>query len=163
MSINILIAGLPDPCHGNLYAMRGFDGELLWTIQLKTDILFMNCVDFDINTDGHTDCIISGRYGLLEAVDVKTGMCSCHRFYFDLIFGVLTPLSAIFQLYHGDSCHRNNCYIPRIYACIPTPSANRTSLILSLFIEVSVPSQVNERVCIGVSSLALFPRFLDRI
>lgn len=73
MSINILIAGLPEPCHGNLYALRGFDGELLWTMQMKTDILFMNCVDFDVNTDGHTDCIISGRYGLLEAVDVKTG------------------------------------------------------------------------------------------
>jgi hypothetical protein len=25
-----------------------------------------------------------------------------HYFDFDVIFGVLTPLSAIFQLYHGD-------------------------------------------------------------
>ena len=38
----------------------------------------------------------------MEIVDIQTLTGSKYDVDFDLIFGVLTPLSAICQLYHGD-------------------------------------------------------------
>ena len=70
------ISGNPVLYSGKLFALRGYDGKVLWTRLKKSRILFMNCVDFDVNLDGHLDCITSGDTGLLEAFDIKTGMLS---------------------------------------------------------------------------------------
>ncbi|CAC5409294.1 unnamed protein product [Mytilus coruscus] len=55
--------GLEAPCYGNIYALRGTDGTLLWNMKTTTTALFLNCVDFDVNLDGQIDCIASGRFG----------------------------------------------------------------------------------------------------
>ncbi|XP_063447077.1 uncharacterized protein LOC134726596 [Mytilus trossulus] len=65
--------GLQSPCYGNIYALRGTDGTLLWNVKTTTIALFLNCVDFDVNLDGHLDCVASGRFGLLVAISLKNG------------------------------------------------------------------------------------------
>ncbi|XP_071128715.1 uncharacterized protein [Mytilus edulis] len=65
--------GLQSPCYGNIYALRGTDGTMLWNVKTTTTALFLNCVDFDVNLDGQLDCIASGRFGLLVAISLNNG------------------------------------------------------------------------------------------
>ncbi|VDI55263.1 Hypothetical predicted protein [Mytilus galloprovincialis] len=65
--------GLQSPCYGNIYALRGTDGTMLWNVKTTTTALFLNCFDFDVNLDGKLDCIASGRFGLLVAISLNNG------------------------------------------------------------------------------------------
>lgn len=77
--LNIFNSGSDYPCQGQLYALRGYDGHPLWKLNVASNfIINMNCVDFDINGDGYRDCILTGRMGLVQAVNVLKGMAKAH-------------------------------------------------------------------------------------
>jgi hypothetical protein len=69
----LIVTDMPYPCMGNMFALRGTDGEVIWKTYTRSAGIFMNCEDFDINQDGQKDCIISGRRGTIQAVDTKDG------------------------------------------------------------------------------------------
>ncbi|XP_061196183.1 uncharacterized protein LOC133204462 [Saccostrea echinata] len=66
-------SGRTYPCIGTLFGMRGYDGKVLWKIPTRSGALLNNCEDFDLNLDGHIDCVIGGRSATMEAVDVRNG------------------------------------------------------------------------------------------
>ncbi|KAH3690973.1 uncharacterized protein LOC127863740 isoform X2 [Dreissena polymorpha] len=61
------------PCMGVIFAVRGYDGEQLWELPSRSEPLFFNCEEVDVNKDNKTDCIVSGRYGTLMAFDPRKG------------------------------------------------------------------------------------------
>ncbi|XP_052213513.1 uncharacterized protein LOC127832240 isoform X2 [Dreissena polymorpha] len=61
------------PCKAVIFAVRGYDGKLLWELPVRSIPLFFNCEDVDVNQDNKTDCIVSGRSGTLMAFDPRKG------------------------------------------------------------------------------------------
>ncbi|XP_048762012.2 uncharacterized protein LOC125670712 [Ostrea edulis] len=61
------------PCIGTFIGMRGYDGKVLWKIPTRSGTLLNNCEDFDLNLDGHIDCVVGGRSATMEAIDVRNG------------------------------------------------------------------------------------------
>ncbi|XP_021380156.1 uncharacterized protein LOC110467366 [Mizuhopecten yessoensis] len=61
------------PCVGHLYALRGYDGKVLWREKVYSSITLINCADFDVDKDGYKDCILCGRPAGVQAVSTKTG------------------------------------------------------------------------------------------
>ncbi len=67
------VAGLDFPCEGELMALRGTDGYVLWKTRLQSGVTDLNCVDVDVDRDGTPDCIASGKHATFSAVNSKTG------------------------------------------------------------------------------------------
>ncbi|KAL8586178.1 hypothetical protein ACOMHN_057740 [Nucella lapillus] len=65
--------GLQYPCYSQVVALRGYDRHVLWRTWMAYDLVFVNCDDIDVNADGKADCIFSGHYSALQAVDLATG------------------------------------------------------------------------------------------
>ncbi|XP_033726834.1 uncharacterized protein LOC117316365 [Pecten maximus] len=61
------------PCVGYLYALRGYDGEVLWRERVYSSVTLINCADFDVDKDGYKDCILCGRPAGVQAVSTRTG------------------------------------------------------------------------------------------
>ncbi|XP_069123099.1 protein FAM234B-like [Argopecten irradians] len=61
------------PCVGYLYALRGYDGKVLWRERLYSSVTLINCADVDVDKDGLTDCILCGRPAGVQAVSSRTG------------------------------------------------------------------------------------------
>ncbi|XP_064608060.1 protein FAM234B-like [Liolophura sinensis] len=61
------------PCVGVLVGLRGKDGQELWRVNTESAVFLMNCEHIDVNQDGKTDCIVSGRQGTIAAINPKTG------------------------------------------------------------------------------------------
>ncbi|KAI0211987.1 hypothetical protein LSAT2_003139 [Lamellibrachia satsuma] len=66
-------AGETFPCAAMLVALRGYDGKELWRIRVQAGPFEMNCHKIDIDKDGKTDCIASGRRGTVVAFDPRKG------------------------------------------------------------------------------------------
>ncbi|KAI0227420.1 hypothetical protein LSAT2_022100 [Lamellibrachia satsuma] len=66
-------AGDTFPCAARLVALRGYDGKELWRIRVQAGLFEMNCHKVDIDKDGKTDCIASGRMGTVVAFDPRKG------------------------------------------------------------------------------------------
>ncbi|XP_041362611.1 protein FAM234B-like [Gigantopelta aegis] len=64
---------LSAPCVGLLIALRGYDGKELWRSPTHSGVLFVKCNEIDVNQDGQPDCIVTGRHGTTQAVDIRTG------------------------------------------------------------------------------------------
>ena len=62
------------PCGGGLFAMDGATGKSLWQHGTDNEVFSIVCDRLDVNRDGRPDCLIAGRHGVLEAVDVRNGM-----------------------------------------------------------------------------------------
>ena len=58
---------------GYLMAVRGYDGQLLWKLTVRSEVFLMNCEDFDIDQDGKPDCIGTGRQGCAVAFNPYEG------------------------------------------------------------------------------------------
>ena len=58
---------------GYLMAVRGYDGQLLWKLTIRSEVFLMNCEDFDIDQDGKPDCIGTGRQGCVVAFNPYEG------------------------------------------------------------------------------------------
>ncbi len=58
------------PCQVQLAALSGKDGTAVWKIWLEFAPFAANC-EHDMNGDQFPDCILSGRNGLLVAIDIK--------------------------------------------------------------------------------------------
>ncbi|XP_064624748.1 uncharacterized protein LOC135486131 isoform X2 [Lineus longissimus] len=67
------VLGLEAPCLGQVIALRGSDGQVLWNISVTAEIFLFNCEGIDINKDGMKDCIGGGRMGSLVAFNPKNG------------------------------------------------------------------------------------------
>ncbi|XP_025096989.1 protein FAM234B-like [Pomacea canaliculata] len=65
--------GLEYPCTSWLVALRGYDMKELWRTWLRSDLLFINCQDVDVNGDGKLDCILTGHEASIQAIDLATG------------------------------------------------------------------------------------------
>ncbi|XP_061162239.1 protein FAM234B-like [Saccostrea echinata] len=65
--------GLKVPCAGGVIALRGYDGKLLWKVDVYSEVFAINCHGIDVNKDGTYDCLASGRLGTLVAIDPKNG------------------------------------------------------------------------------------------
>lgn len=61
------------PCAGKVVALRGYDGKLLWKVDVYSEIFAINCHGIDVNKDGTYDCLASGRLGTLVAINPKNG------------------------------------------------------------------------------------------
>lgn len=61
------------PCMGFMMAIRGYDGQVLWNLTVRSEVFLLNCEDFDINEDGKPDCIGTGRQGVAVAFNPYTG------------------------------------------------------------------------------------------
>lgn len=72
----ILLSDLSFPCVGVLIGLRGKDGRELWRVNTDSAVFLMNCEHIDVNQDGKTDCIVSGRQGTIAAINPKTGQWS---------------------------------------------------------------------------------------
>ncbi len=68
-------AGLDFPCEGEVIALRGTDGFVLWKAKLQSGVTDINCEDIDVNKDGQKDCIVSGKHGTFVAINSKSGAC----------------------------------------------------------------------------------------
>ncbi|XP_011708281.1 PREDICTED: uncharacterized protein LOC105462995 isoform X3 [Wasmannia auropunctata] len=64
--------GNQTPCLGGVLALNGKTGETIWTHWTAHSILSVNC-DADLTNDKIKDCIISGRGGILQAIDGRDG------------------------------------------------------------------------------------------
>lgn len=60
------------PCLGGVKALDGRTGETMWTHWTEHAIFSIDCA-FDITDDKTKDCIITGRGGILHAVDGQDG------------------------------------------------------------------------------------------
>jgi hypothetical protein len=67
-----LKSGLTNRCEGGLIALNGANGEILWQRWTAFTIFSIICTA-DINEDGQPDCIVSGRGGLVAAINGRTG------------------------------------------------------------------------------------------
>ncbi|KAG5322445.1 F234B protein, partial [Pseudoatta argentina] len=64
--------GNQTPCLGGVLALNGKTGEPIWTHWTAHSILSVDC-DADLTNDKVKDCIISGRGGILQAIDGHDG------------------------------------------------------------------------------------------
>lgn len=60
------------PCYGGLLALDGKTGQEIWRHYTMHEIYGVNC-NGDLDTDGVRDCLISGRAGIFQAINGKTG------------------------------------------------------------------------------------------
>lgn len=60
------------PCLGGVMAIDGRSGETLWTHWTEHAIFSIDC-NLDITNDNINDCIVSGRGGILHAIDSNNG------------------------------------------------------------------------------------------
>ncbi|XP_052780569.1 uncharacterized protein LOC128217450 [Mya arenaria] len=67
------ITGFQYPCFGSIMALRGYDGKVLWDIDVRSEVLFFNCEQFDFDKDGKQDCIATGRMGTIIAFNPRNG------------------------------------------------------------------------------------------
>ena len=58
---------------GQVVALRGYDGALLWSFPVYGTVFELNCGKIDVNKDGRMDCIGTGRVGTTVAFDPKNG------------------------------------------------------------------------------------------
>ena len=68
-----MLPGEEYPCLGYIIALRGYDGQLLWNLTVRSEVFLMNCEHFDIDFDGKPDCIGTGRQGVVVAFNPYTG------------------------------------------------------------------------------------------
>lgn len=55
-------------------ALDGRNGEILWRMHTKDEVYELTCPDsYDVNGDGASDCIASGRFGTFMAFDPRAG------------------------------------------------------------------------------------------
>jgi len=66
-------AGFSYPCLGTITALRGYDGAVLWETDVRSQMLFFNCEEVDVDRDGAVDCIATGRMGAVTAFNPRTG------------------------------------------------------------------------------------------
>ncbi|KYN50192.1 PREDICTED: uncharacterized protein LOC108771187 [Cyphomyrmex costatus] len=64
--------GNQTPCLGGVLALNGKTGEPIWTHWTAHSILSVDC-DADLTNDKIKDCIISGRGGILQAINGHDG------------------------------------------------------------------------------------------
>lgn len=60
------------PCFGGVHALDGNSGEIIWTHWTGHALFSVDC-SLDLNDDSTKDCIISGRGGILHAVNGRDG------------------------------------------------------------------------------------------
>lgn len=60
------------PCLGGIMALDGRSGRTIWTYWTAHAIFNVDC-GLDVTMDGVKDCLITGRGGILHAVDGKSG------------------------------------------------------------------------------------------
>jgi hypothetical protein len=65
-------SGLINKCEGGLIALNGVTGEILWQRWTAFTIFSIICA-LDINEDSRQDCVVSGRGGLVAAINGKSG------------------------------------------------------------------------------------------
>ena len=70
-----MFVGRPYPCMGVIRAVRGYDGQHLWSFDVESSAFEMNCGNIDINGDGKPDCIAAGRMSMAVAFDPRNGVC----------------------------------------------------------------------------------------
>lgn len=64
--------GNQTPCLGGVLALNGKTGEIIWTHWTAYAILSVDC-RADLTDDEIKDCVISGRGGILQAIDGHDG------------------------------------------------------------------------------------------
>jgi len=64
--------GNQTPCLGGVLALNGKTGDTIWTHWTAHSILSVDC-GADLTNDKIKDCIISGRGGILQAIDSRDG------------------------------------------------------------------------------------------
>ena len=69
---DVFVAKVSDPCITNLLALDGLSGETVWQAKVNFDVFSLRC-ELDVNLDGITDCLASGRLGGFIALDGKDG------------------------------------------------------------------------------------------
>lgn len=60
------------PCLGGVLALNGKTGETIWTHWTAHAIFSVDC-GADLTNDGTKDCVVSGRGGILQAVNGRDG------------------------------------------------------------------------------------------
>lgn len=75
----VLSVDMKAPCAGKVVALRGYDGKLLWKVDVYSEVFAINCHGIDVNKDGTKDCLASGRLGTLVAINPKNGMNTSNR------------------------------------------------------------------------------------
>lgn len=60
------------PCLGGVLALNGKTGEIIWTHWTVHSIFSVDC-SVDLTNDKIKDCIISGRGGILQAINGRDG------------------------------------------------------------------------------------------
>ena len=76
-NMSLYVSGKTFPCAARLVALRGYDGKELWRIRVPGAPFEMNCHKIDVDKDGKTDCIASGRMGTVVAFDPRKGDLIC--------------------------------------------------------------------------------------
>ena len=66
------MAKVSDPCVTSLLALDGLSGDTVWQAKVNFDVFSLRC-EFDVNLDGITDCLASGRLGGFIALNGKDG------------------------------------------------------------------------------------------
>lgn len=61
------------PCFGGVLALNGKSGDIIWTHWTSHAIFSVDC-NLDLTGDSTKDCIISGRGGILHAVNGRNGI-----------------------------------------------------------------------------------------
>lgn len=61
------------PCFGGVIALNGKSGDIIWTHWTSHAIFSVDC-NLDLTGDSTKDCIISGRGGILHAVNGRDGI-----------------------------------------------------------------------------------------
>ncbi|PAA71893.1 hypothetical protein BOX15_Mlig025309g1 [Macrostomum lignano] len=59
-------------CAGGIMAVDGRDGSVIWSQFVQHEPFALTC-ETDLNKDGQSDCVLSGRGGLMSAHDGRTG------------------------------------------------------------------------------------------
>lgn len=67
-----LYFGNQTPCLGGVLALNGKTGDTIWTHWTAHAIFSIDC-DVDLTNDKIKDCIISGRGGILQAINGRDG------------------------------------------------------------------------------------------
>ena len=70
--LDVLTSGSSGPCMSTVRALNGLNGDTLFESELNFDVFALNC-NADLNLDGHSDCILAGRFGGFAAIHGQDG------------------------------------------------------------------------------------------
>lgn len=73
-------------CVGKVVVLRGYDGKLLWKVDVYFEIFVINCYGIDVNKDGIYDCLVLGCFGIFVVINLKNGNCLIFEFNIYLLF-----------------------------------------------------------------------------